>query len=159
MISGPKLSHGCAEASEERGDTLVSTELAPGAPRGPRLPLGSSPLERAPEGCPFCRIVAGTAPAQVLREWPDALAIVPRNEVTPGHVLVIPRTHVADVGVDPAVSASTMRRAAEMASNLGECNVITSRGESATQSIFHLHIHVLPRHPEDGLVLPWTPAP
>ncbi|GGS07823.1 hypothetical protein GCM10010269_53560 [Streptomyces humidus] len=159
MISGPESNRGRAEGPEERGETPVSPEPAPAAPRGPRPPFGGSPSEGAQEDCPFCRIVAGAAPAQVLREWPDALAIVPRHPVTPGHALVIPRTHVADVAVDPAVSASTMRRAAEMAFNLGECNIITSRGESATQSVFHLHMHVLPRRPEDGLALPWTPAP
>lgn len=137
----------------------MSTEFAPGASHGSRSPSSGSASTGAQEGCPFCRIVAGAAPARVLREWPDALAIVPLAEVTPGHVLVIPRTHVADVGVDPAVSASTMRRAAELAALLGECNVITSRGESATQTVFHLHIHVLPRRPEDGLALPWTPVP
>ncbi|WP_456228936.1 HIT family protein [Streptomyces sp. YJ-C3] len=83
---------------------------------------------------------------------------MPLAAVTPGHVLVIPRAHVADVGVDPAVSARTMRRAAELAADLGECNIITSRGESATQTVFHLHLHVLPRYPEDGLALPWAPA-
>ncbi|WP_428956677.1 HIT family protein [Streptomyces sp. cg35] len=132
----------------------MSAELAPGArPRS----AGSSPYP-VQESCPFCRIVAGVAPARVLREWPDTLAIVPLAAVTPGHVLVIPRAHVADVGVDPAVSARTMRRAAELAADLGECNIITSRGESATQTVFHLHLHVLPRYPEDGLALPWAPA-
>ena len=106
--------------------------------------------------CPFCRIVDGTASARIIREWPDALAIVPIDEVTAGHALVIPKVHVADVAVDPRVSAITMHRAAELATEHGACNIITSRGESATQSVFHLHLHVLPRADGDGLVLPWT---
>lgn len=45
--------------------------------------------------CIFCQIIAGEAPATVVREWDDALAIVPRGPVTPGHTLVIPKQHVA----------------------------------------------------------------
>lgn len=114
---------------------------------------------RAKDECPFCDIVAGRAPARIVRRWPDSLAIVPLSVVTAGHTLVIPKTHVADVGVDPAISAATMRRAAELAAELGACNIITSRGELATQSVFHLHLHVLPRRAEDGLALPWAAGP
>ncbi|MEU6537954.1 HIT family protein [Streptomyces sp. NPDC047000] len=128
------------------------THDAPGAHEAPDAP-------DAHGDCPFCAIVAGRAPATVVRRWPDALAIVPLSAVTAGHTLVIPVTHVADVGVDPAVSATTMRRAAELAAELGDCNIITSRGELATQSVFHLHLHVLPRRREDGLALPWTIGP
>ncbi|MFF8986839.1 HIT family protein [Streptomyces globisporus] len=102
--------------------------------------------------------MAGTAPARVVREWPDALAIAPTAGVTAGHTLVIPKTHVADVGVDPEVSAATMLRAAELAAELGPCNIITSRGRAATQSVFHLHLHLLPRRGGDGLALPWSPG-
>jgi histidine triad (HIT) family protein len=113
----------------------------------------------SPEGCPFCAIVAGRAPARVIRHWPDSLAIVPLSAVTAGHTLVIPKTHVADIGVDPAVSATTMRRAAELAAEFGACNIITSRGALATQSVFHLHLHLLPRRHHDGLALPWATGP
>lgn len=105
--------------------------------------------------CPFCAIVAGRAPAEIVHEWDDALAIVPLNPVTDGHLLVIPKVHVADVGHDPHVSAATMQRAAELAAEQW-CNVITSRGRVATQSVFHLHIHIVPRREDDGLALPWT---
>lgn len=113
---------------------------------------------RAPGECPFCDIVAGRAAAQVVRRWPDSLAIVPLSGVTPGHLLVIPKAHVADVGVDPVVSAVVMRRAAELAAEFDACNIITSRGENATQTVFHLHLHVLPRRDKDGLALPWAPG-
>jgi histidine triad (HIT) family protein len=107
--------------------------------------------------CPFCRIVRGLAPAQVLRDWPDALAILPRGGgVTAGHVLVLPKTHVPDVAADPLVSAATMRRVAELAAEVGDCNVITSRGAAATQTVRHLHVHVVPRRHGDGILLPWT---
>jgi histidine triad (HIT) family protein len=108
--------------------------------------------------CVFCAIAAGQAPATIVREWPGALAIRPRGGgVNPGHVLVIPRLHVADAGVDPAVSALTMAAAAELMAEYDNANIITSRGPAATQTVFHLHIHVVPRATGDGLPLPWTP--
>ncbi|MEU1300799.1 HIT family protein [Streptomyces shenzhenensis] len=104
--------------------------------------------------CPFCAIVRGEAAAEIVHEWSDAVAFVPLNPVTPGHVLVVPRVHVADVGHDPEVSATAMRRAAELAAET-YCNVITSRGAVATQTVFHLHYHVIPRRQGDVLSLPW----
>jgi histidine triad (HIT) family protein len=107
--------------------------------------------------CVFCAIAAGKAPATVVREWDDALAIRPRSGVNGGHVLVIPRMHVADAGADPAVSARTMARAAELMAEHPHANIITSKGAEATQTVYHLHIHVVPRSAGDGLPLPWTP--
>lgn len=107
--------------------------------------------------CPFCRIIAGEAPATVVADWSDALAIEPIGPVTPGHVLVIPKAHVADFTEDPSVTAITMRRAAELAGELGldATNLITSRGAEATQTVYHLHTHLVPRRRGDRLALPW----
>jgi histidine triad (HIT) family protein len=105
------------------------------------------------EPCVFCLIVAGAAPATVVREWDDALAFVPLGPVVDGHVLVIPKQHVADMAEDPAVSAVAMRAASELATP--PCNIITSAGSEATQSVFHLHLHIVPRRANDGLTLPW----
>jgi histidine triad (HIT) family protein len=108
------------------------------------------------EVCPFCKIVAGLAPAQYVASWPDAIAIVPLKPVVEGHVLVIPRAHVADFTTDPEVTAAAGRRAAELGNyTAGAMNLITSKGEDATQSVFHLHIHLVPRVKDDGLALPW----
>ncbi|MDX3232510.1 HIT family protein [Streptomyces sp. ME19-01-6] len=108
--------------------------------------------------CTFCAIVAGTAPAVIVREWADALAIRPRSGgVAEGHVVVLPRVHVQDAGIDPEVTAAVMRRAAELMAELPAANIITSKGIEATQSVFHLHVHVVLRQADDGLPLPWTP--
>jgi histidine triad (HIT) family protein len=106
--------------------------------------------------CPFCLIIAGRAPAQQVIGWDDAIAIVPLNPVTPGHLLVIPTVHVRDAGEVPDVTARTMLRAAELAHERGDANLITSIGPAATQTVRHLHIHYVPRSYGDGLTLPWT---
>lgn len=118
----------------------------------------TTPNGTAAEACVFCDIAAGQAPATVLREWPDALAIKPRGGVNDGHTLVIPRAHVANAIEDPAVTGATMTRAAELAAEVGaDLNLITSVGPHATQTVYHLHIHIVPRTKGDGLPLPWTP--
>jgi histidine triad (HIT) family protein len=105
------------------------------------------------DGCVFCaRIAAG----DFERTWLGVVAFAPLNPVIPGHMLVVPKRHVADVAADPWQSAMTMSAAAKLAWEIGECNIITSRGTSATQSVYHLHLHVVPRRPGDGLALPWT---
>jgi histidine triad (HIT) family protein len=108
----------------------------------------------SPEPCVFCEIAAGEAPAKLVGTWDEAIAFVPLNPVTPGHVLVIPKRHVADATEDPKVSGAVMSAAAELATP--PCNIITSAGSEATQTVFHLHLHVVPRRAGDGLVLPWT---
>jgi histidine triad (HIT) family protein len=113
--------------------------------------------------CPFCLIIAGKAPATVVAEWPDAIAILPREHggrrgCTDGHTLVIPRVHVPDMAADPLVTGMTMARAAELAARVGDCNIITSRGAVASQKVFHLHVHLVPRVAGDGLALPWGVA-
>ncbi|WP_030700117.1 HIT family protein [Streptomyces albidoflavus] len=107
--------------------------------------------------CVFCAITAGRAPAKVVKEWDDAIAIVPLGPVTAGHVLVIPRVHVADFADDPEVTGTTARRAAQLcrALDLVHANLITSKGVHATQSVWHLHLHLVPRAATDGLALPW----
>lgn len=104
--------------------------------------------------CVFCEIADGRGPATVIRRWSDAVAIVPLNPVVDGHLLVLPTSHVSDATEDPQVTAATMRRAAELAQP--PCNIIASAGLEATQTVFHLHLHIVPRRADDGLALPWT---
>lgn len=107
------------------------------------------------DGCPFCgRVERGEYDAG------DAFAVTfrPLKPVGPGHRLFVPRVHVADALEDPNVTAMTMRFASEWAAQegVGPCNLITSRGPEASQSVYHLHVHLLPRLKHDGLALPWT---
>lgn len=107
------------------------------------------------DGCVFCDIVAGHAPATIVHSWTEALAIVPLCPVVDGHVLVIPKVHVAHAATSPHITGLAMAHASAFARRYTSANLITSIGAPATQSVFHLHIHVIPRSGDDGLMLPW----
>lgn len=120
----------------------------------------------AAAGCIFCAIVAGDAPARVVYEGDRTLAFLDINPGTRGHTLVIPRTHCSDLlDADPddlAEVVEVAQRIARVAVNdLGAAgvNLIQSSGAAAFQTVFHLHVHVVPRYPDDGIVLPWIPSP
>lgn len=106
--------------------------------------------------CPFCVIARSDPHGQVLQRGHGCIIIEPLNPVTEGHLLVIPMQHINDAAVAPGWTAATMRVAAEAARKAGPCNIITSVGAEATQTIFHLHIHIVPRRADDGLMLPWS---
>jgi len=112
------------------------------------------------DNCPFCRIFAGTEPATIVASLDkgNALVIVPKNPVVEGHVLVVPRVHVSDFMDNVVVAGETMAYASLHAARQrsGDWNLITSKGPAATQTVMHLHIHLIPRVHGDGLMLPWT---
>jgi histidine triad (HIT) family protein len=100
--------------------------------------------------CPFCPYFDGVTKPHEVRK------IIPLKPVVPGHVMFVPEEHVIDAADDPEVTARTMHAAAVYARKLPAANIITSKGADATQTVFHLHIHVVPRKPNDGLLLPWS---
>lgn len=107
--------------------------------------------------CAFCAIAAGAADADIVAERTDIMLIRPLNPVVEGHVIAIPRAHVGDAGTNPEITGDVFVDAAEYARrNLSQFNLITSAGSDATQTVFHLHVHIVPRAPGDGLSLPWT---
>lgn len=108
--------------------------------------------------CVFCDIVKKKEEAfGNERLFPDVIAFEPLNPVVPGHRLFIPTQHVKDAGDNPAVTGLVMSHAARWAKGIYPAyNLITSAGADATQTVFHLHIHVIPRYLGDGLHLPWT---
>jgi histidine triad (HIT) family protein len=120
----------------------------------------------AAAGCIFCMIVAGDAPARVVHEGDRTLAFLDINPATRGHTLVIPRTHCTDLlDADPTDLAEVVevaqRTARAAVNDLGAAgvNLIQSSGVAAFQTVFHLHVHVVPRYADDGIVLPWIPSP
>src|SRR5919202_1077895 len=118
------------------------------------------------EDCLFCKIAAGELPAQVVDEDERTLAFMDINPATRGHALVIPRAHSRDLHEVPeddldACMTAVQRLAARARDRLGAhgINVLNSCGPAAWQTIFHFHMHVIPRYEGDPLRLPWRPAP
>lgn len=116
--------------------------------------------------CLFCRIVTGELPATIVAEDERTVAIMDISPATLGHVLVIPRRHCTDLhDIDPedlaAVAVTAQRVAARARDRLGAVgvNLLQSSGAAAWQTVFHLHVHVIPRYAEDPLKLPWSPRP
>ena len=116
--------------------------------------------------CLFCKIVAGEVPATRVREDERTIAFMDINPATRGHLLVIPRKHARDLLEVPADDLAACAAAAkELAAQVGErlgadgVNLLNSCGREAWQTVFHFHVHVIPRYAGDPLRLPWTPAP
>jgi histidine triad (HIT) family protein len=116
--------------------------------------------------CIFCKIAAGELPATVIASEARALAFLDINPATRGHALVIPRAHARDIheigAEDLAASIVLAQQIAGRArERLGAdgVNLLHSSGQAAWQTVFHFHIHVIPRYDGDPLRLPWVPAP
>lgn len=114
------------------------------------------------DDCHFCRIARGVEPAEIVCEGHDWLAFFPLHPATPGHTLVIPRAHVVDLWhADPMLGTELMAavikvgRAIDTALVPEGMNLITSAGTAAEQTVFHLHLHVVPRWSKDGFGRIW----
>jgi len=116
--------------------------------------------------CLFCAIVAGDAPAQIVDSDEHTVAFMDINPATPGHALVIPRRHSADLlEISDSDLEHTMVGARRLAARIKAVldpagfNVLNSCGAAAWQTVFHFHVHVVPRYDDDPLKLPWVPGP
>jgi histidine triad (HIT) family protein len=114
--------------------------------------------------CDFCAIARGDGSAEVVCETDVWIAFFPKNPATPGHTLVIPRRHVPDFWQADVATARTVMegahrvgRAIEAALNPDGLNLITSAGRTAEQTVFHLHVHVVPRWEVDEFGPIWPP--
>lgn len=117
--------------------------------------------------CIFCAIVVGDLPSLQIAETERALAFMDINPATRGHALVIPKQHSADlVQIHPddlqacAVLAQEIAGRALDRLDADGVNLVNACGVAAWQTVFHFHIHVVPRYlGRDGLELPWIPTP
>jgi histidine triad (HIT) family protein len=116
--------------------------------------------------CLFCKIAAGEIPATRVREDERTIAFMDINPATRGHLLVIPREHATDlleVGAEDLTACVLAARelAGRVKERLGAdgVNLLNSCGREAWQTVFHFHIHVIPRYVGDPLRLPWLPQP
>jgi histidine triad (HIT) family protein len=112
--------------------------------------------QTSPAVCPFCAIVAGAAPANVVAETASCVAFLDVRPIFPGHVLVVPRQHratFADLGADEVAAlfttAQSISRALESA--LGSHGTFVALNDRVSQSVAHVHVHVVPRRRGDGL--------
>ena len=115
--------------------------------------------------CIFCSIIAGDAPAEIVFEDDSVMAFMDINPASPGHTLVVPKEHFQDLmDIEPDLAAAVMRvatrvsRAAKRSLGSDGVNLFLASGRAAFQSVFHVHMHVIPRWQDDGLRPPWRPA-
>ncbi len=116
--------------------------------------------------CIFCKIVADELPSTRVDEDDRTITFMDINPVSRGHALVIPRTHATDLDdIDSedlaAVSAACHRLATRMPGTLGAdgVNLLVCSGPAAWQTVFHFHMHVIPRYAGDGVGPPWPHVP
>lgn len=103
--------------------------------------------------CVFCdeSLIKG----EITDHLNGVISFEPLNPVTEGHRIFIPKEHADNFWDSPLLFAKVCETIA-LVSNNEEYNVITSKGKNATQSVFHLHVHLVPRTEGDGLKLPWS---
>jgi histidine triad (HIT) family protein len=116
--------------------------------------------------CIFCKVVAGEIPGEIVDSDDRTITVMDINPATRGHVVVIPREHAENlIAVSEEDLAATMDAARRMVERLQETlapagfNILNNMGRAAWQSIFHFHVHVIPRYADDPLQLPWLPEP
>jgi histidine triad (HIT) family protein len=107
-------------------------------------------------GCVFCRIVTGEAPAAIVAETPETVAFLDHRPIFPGHTLVVPRTHVETLRDVPAellhpFFSEVQRLAAAVQDAMEAEGTFVAENNVVSQSVPHLHVHVVPRRRKDGL--------
>lgn len=119
--------------------------------------------------CIFCKIMAGDLPSFKVDEDERTYSFLDISPATPGHLLVVPKQHYADlltIAVDDLVACTltAQRLAGRVMTRLGAdgVNLLNACGAQAGQTVFHFHLHVVPRYADgrkDSLRLPWEPTP
>ena len=114
--------------------------------------------------CIFCAVVAGDSPAEIVDSDEHTVTLMDINPATRGHALVVPRRHSEDllsIGesdlVNCAVAAQRVAKRMEATLAPDGFNLLNATRAAAWQTVFHFHIHVIPRYVDDPLQLPWIP--
>lgn len=114
------------------------------------------------EDCPFCQIIHGVLSAREVWRSDEVIAFLPDVPAVVGHTLVLPTRHIrdiwdVDVSLGRILADATGRIAAGVSAATGtrELNIIQSNGVAAGQSVFHLHVHIVPRKPGDRMPALW----
>ena len=114
------------------------------------------------ENCIFCKILAGEIPSTAVYEDDDFKAILDVNPAAQGHVIILPKNHAANIYELPdedaskiMVVAKKIATAIEKAYRCDGVNILQNNGEAAGQTVFHLHVHVIPRFKGDTVNIGW----
>ena len=117
------------------------------------------------ENCIFCKIANGEIPAATLYEDADFRVILDLGPASKGHALILPKTQAANIyELSDELAAKAMVLAKKMATVMTEAlecdgfNIVQNNGEPAGQTVFHFHMHLIPRYKNDGVGLTWTPG-
>lgn len=115
------------------------------------------------ENCIFCKIANGEIPAATLYEDEDFRVILDLGPASKGHALILPKTHAANIyELSDELAAKAMILAKKMATVMTDAlkcdgfNIVQNNGEPAGQTVFHFHMHLIPRYKNDGVGITWT---
>ena len=117
------------------------------------------------DDCIFCKIAAGEIPSRKIYEDSDLIAIMDLNPTSKGHSLIIPKEHCTNIyDIDEDIAAKVMKTAKKLATkmtvalNCDGFNLLQNNGETAGQTMFHFHMHLIPRYENDGQHILWNPG-
>ena len=117
------------------------------------------------DNCIFCKIANGEIPSKTIYEDDDFRVILDLGPATKGHALILPKDHFANLYELPDdVAAKVMQLAKKMAIQMTDklgCdgfNLVQNNGETAGQTVFHFHLHLIPRYKDDGQKIEWVPG-
>lgn len=115
--------------------------------------------------CIFCKIANGEIPSATLYEDEGFRVILDVNPASKGHALILPKEHAEDLyGLSDGTASRAMVLAKKMASKMAaalECeglNLVQNNGEIAGQTVFHFHMHLIPRYKGDSVKMGWKPG-
>ncbi len=116
------------------------------------------------DDCIFCKIIKGDIPSKTVYEDDDYKAILDVAPASKGHVIILPKNHAANIfELDDKDAAGVMvvaKKVATALKNVFGCegvNILQNNGEIAGQTVFHLHVHVIPRYEDDNVNVKWIP--
>lgn len=115
------------------------------------------------EGCIFCKIATGEIPSKTVYEDDDFRAILDISPASKGHVIILPKNHADNIfEISDEDASGIMLVAKKIASKVKDVfgcdgvNILQNNGEAAGQTVFHLHVHVIPRYENDNIRIKWT---
>ena len=117
------------------------------------------------DDCIFCKLANGVFETNKIYEDEDFTVILDSAPATKGHALILPKEHYANIyELDDETAGKALKLAKKLAIHMTDklgCdgfNIIQNNGEAAGQTVFHFHVHLIPRYKDDGAVLQWNPT-